>query len=175
MLLIYVLLCVRSFIKARKTAGSRRTVVVRWRLAAAECCEWVRCRDGRARQQRCASAGRRGSAKEKADLKKAMPEIWKLVRPRRWLLALGLAAGGDQSCGRADAAASPKPFVDQVMHEASRRAADAAGGGGVSGDAYPGGHIVFEHAIAVKGGAADDRRPAPAGAAACWAAFGQLL
>jgi subfamily B ATP-binding cassette protein MsbA len=27
--------------------------------------------------------------KKKADLKKVMPEIWKLVRPRRWLLAFG--------------------------------------------------------------------------------------
>ena len=27
--------------------------------------------------------------KKKPDLKKVMPEIWKLVRPRRWLLALG--------------------------------------------------------------------------------------
>jgi ABC-type bacteriocin/lantibiotic exporter with double-glycine peptidase domain len=27
--------------------------------------------------------------KKKADLKKVMPEIWKLVRPRRWLLGFG--------------------------------------------------------------------------------------
>jgi subfamily B ATP-binding cassette protein MsbA len=27
--------------------------------------------------------------KKKADLKKVMPEVWKLVRPRRWLLAFG--------------------------------------------------------------------------------------
>jgi subfamily B ATP-binding cassette protein MsbA len=35
--------------------------------------------------------GRAGAdlPKKKADLKKVMPEIWKLVRPRRWLLAFG--------------------------------------------------------------------------------------
>src|SRR6202000_1529980 len=27
--------------------------------------------------------------KKKPDLKKVMPEIWKLIRPRRWLLAFG--------------------------------------------------------------------------------------
>ncbi|MGB0065883.1 MAG: hypothetical protein WBP85_15675, partial [Terracidiphilus sp.] len=39
--------------------------------------------------------GRRASASadvlnKKTDFRKALPEIWKLVRPRKWLLMLGL-------------------------------------------------------------------------------------
>jgi ABC-type multidrug transport system fused ATPase/permease subunit len=53
--------------------------------------------------------------KKKPDLKKAMPEIWKLVRPRKWLLLAGL---GLVAINRVAGLVLPfvtKPFVDQVI------------------------------------------------------------
>jgi len=32
----------------------------------------------------------KSDGKRKLDLRAALPEIWELVRPRKWLLALGL-------------------------------------------------------------------------------------
>src|SRR5271156_4952691 len=40
---------------------------------------------------KAATAAANGTTKKKADLKRVMPEVWKLVRPRRWLLVGGLA------------------------------------------------------------------------------------
>ena len=45
-------------------------------------------RSGGSRSAIRAAAG--DHAKKKTDLKKVMPEVWKLVRPRRWLLLFGL-------------------------------------------------------------------------------------
>jgi ABC-type multidrug transport system fused ATPase/permease subunit len=53
--------------------------------------------------------------KKKTDYKKAMPEIWKLVRPRKWLLLAGL---GLVAINRVAGLVLPfltKPFVDQVI------------------------------------------------------------
>ncbi|MGA8110354.1 MAG: ABC transporter transmembrane domain-containing protein, partial [Acidobacteriaceae bacterium] len=53
--------------------------------------------------------------KKKTDFRKAMPEIWKLVRPRKWLLLAGL---GLVAINRVAGLVLPfltKPFVDQVI------------------------------------------------------------
>ncbi|HEX4038434.1 MAG TPA: ABC transporter ATP-binding protein [Acidobacteriaceae bacterium] len=53
--------------------------------------------------------------KKKTDFKKAMPEIWKLVQPRKWLLLAGL---GLVAINRVAGLVLPfltKPFVDQVI------------------------------------------------------------
>ena len=42
---------------------------------------------------RGARAGQADVTKKKTDFRKAMPEIWRLVRPRKWLLLLGLLLG----------------------------------------------------------------------------------
>ena len=43
-------------------------------------------------------------SKKKINFRKAMPEVWKLVRPRKWLLLLGLVPRRHQSRGRTDTA-----------------------------------------------------------------------
>ena len=53
--------------------------------------------------------------KKKPDLKKVMPEIWKLVRPRRWLLAGGLALVVVNRLAGLVLPFLTKPFVDQVL------------------------------------------------------------
>src|SRR5580658_10715547 len=53
--------------------------------------------------------------KKKPDLKKVMPEIWKLVRPRRWLLAGGLALVAVNRLAGLVLPLLTKPFVDQVI------------------------------------------------------------
>jgi ABC-type multidrug transport system fused ATPase/permease subunit len=61
-------------------------------------------------------------AKKKADLKKVMPEIWKLVRPRRWLLLLGLLLVAINRVAGLVLPFLSKPFVDLVLrkHQASK-------------------------------------------------------
>ena len=60
--------------------------------------------------------------KKKADLKKVMPEIWKLVRPRRWVLLLGLLLVAINRVAGLVLPFLSKPFVDQVLrkHQANR-------------------------------------------------------
>ncbi|HZZ40694.1 MAG TPA: ABC transporter ATP-binding protein [Acidobacteriaceae bacterium] len=53
--------------------------------------------------------------KKKTDLKKAMPEIWKLVRPRKWLLLAGLALVAINRVAGLVLPFLTKPFVDQVI------------------------------------------------------------
>ncbi len=61
-------------------------------------------------------------AKKKADLKKVMPEIWKLVRPRRWLLLLGLLLVAINRVAGLVLPFLSKPFVDLVLrkHQATK-------------------------------------------------------
>jgi ABC-type multidrug transport system fused ATPase/permease subunit len=53
--------------------------------------------------------------KKKPDLKKVMPEVWKLIRPRRWLLAGGLALVAINRLAGLVLPFLTKPFVDQVI------------------------------------------------------------
>ncbi|MGC2618412.1 MAG: ABC transporter ATP-binding protein [Acidobacteriaceae bacterium] len=63
-----------------------------------------------------------GSPKKKTDFRKAMPEIWKLVRPRKYLLLLGLLLVAINRVAGLTLPFLSKPFVDQVLtkHNGSR-------------------------------------------------------
>src|SRR5215475_9065781 len=58
--------------------------------------------------------------KKKTDYKKVMPEVWKLVRPRRWLLLLGLALVAINRVAGLVLPYSSKPFIDQVLRQHHR-------------------------------------------------------
>jgi subfamily B ATP-binding cassette protein MsbA len=60
--------------------------------------------------------------KKKTDFRKAMPEIWKLVRPRRGLLLIGLVLVAINRVAGLALPLASKPFVDQVLtkHEMNR-------------------------------------------------------
>ncbi len=60
--------------------------------------------------------------KKKADLRKALPEIWKLVRPRKWLLLLGLVLVAINRVAGLTMPYLVRPFVNEVLrqHEASK-------------------------------------------------------
>jgi ABC-type multidrug transport system fused ATPase/permease subunit len=53
--------------------------------------------------------------KKKTDLKKAMPEIWRLVQPRKWLLLAGLLLVAINRVAGLVLPFLTKPFVDQVI------------------------------------------------------------
>lgn len=53
--------------------------------------------------------------KKKTDIRKAMPEIWKLVRPRKWLLLGGLLLVAINRVAGLVLPFLSKPFVDQVL------------------------------------------------------------
>ncbi len=53
--------------------------------------------------------------KKKPELKKVLPEIWKLVRPRRWLLLCGLCLMAVNRVAGLVLPLSSKPFIDQVL------------------------------------------------------------
>ncbi len=54
--------------------------------------------------------------KKKTDLRKVMPEVWKLVRPRRWLLLGGLALMAVNRIAGLVLPLSTKYFFDNVLH-----------------------------------------------------------
>src|SRR5271163_3702431 len=56
------------------------------------------------------------TTKKKADLKRVMPEVWKLVRPRKWLLLGGLALMAINRVAGLVLPLSTKPFFDNVLH-----------------------------------------------------------
>ncbi len=71
--------------------------------------------------------GRRASASadvlnKKTDFRKALPEIWKLVRPRKWLLMLGLGLVAINRVAGLTLPYVSKPFVNEVMrrHNAAK-------------------------------------------------------
>lgn len=63
-----------------------------------------------------------GMPKTKTDFRKAMPEIWKLVRPRKWLLLLGLLLVAINRVAGLTLPFLSKPFVSLVLtkHEADK-------------------------------------------------------
>ena len=58
--------------------------------------------------------------KKKTDFKKVMPEIWRLVRPRRWLLLSGLSLVAINRVAGLVLPYSSKPFIDQVLRHHHR-------------------------------------------------------
>ena len=79
------------------------------------------------RAERGAGHGARARAaadvpKKKADFRKAMPEIWKLVRPRKWLLLIGLILVAINRVAGLVLPFLSKPFVSLVLtrHQVNR-------------------------------------------------------
>jgi ABC-type multidrug transport system fused ATPase/permease subunit len=60
--------------------------------------------------------------KKKTDLRKAMPEVWKLVRPRKWLLLLGLLLVAINRVAGLTLPFVARPFVNLVLknHQGSK-------------------------------------------------------
>ena len=56
------------------------------------------------------------TTKKKADLKRVMPEVWKLVRPRRWLLLGGLVLMAINRVAGLVLPLSTKYFFDNILH-----------------------------------------------------------
>ena len=61
------------------------------------------------------SAGAGDGPKKKVEFKKALPEVWKLVRPRRWLLLGGLILVAINRASGLVLPLSTKFFIDQVI------------------------------------------------------------
>src|SRR5271170_4129979 len=55
-------------------------------------------------------------SKKKPELKKVMPEVWRLVRPRRWLLLFGLILVAINRVAGLVLPLSTKYFIDVVLH-----------------------------------------------------------
>jgi subfamily B ATP-binding cassette protein MsbA len=62
------------------------------------------------------------SSKKKIDYRKAMPEIWRLVRPRKWLLLLGLLLVAINRVASLTLPFVARPFVNLVLrkHESDK-------------------------------------------------------
>ncbi len=61
------------------------------------------------------SAGAGDGPKKKVQFKKALPEVWKLVRPRRWLLLGGLVLVAVNRASGLVLPLSTKYFIDQII------------------------------------------------------------
>ncbi len=72
-------------------------------------------RSGGARSAIRAAAG--DQPKKKTDFKKVLPEIWKLVRPRRWLLLSGLCLMAVNRVAGLVLPASTKYLIDTVLRQ----------------------------------------------------------
>src|ERR1700735_4993385 len=55
--------------------------------------------------------------KKKTDLRKAMPDIWRLVRPRKWLLLLGLVLVAINRVAGLTLPFVARPFVNLVLRK----------------------------------------------------------
>jgi len=58
-----------------------------------------------------------GQEKKKVDFRKAMPEIWRLVRPRKWLLLLGLLLVAINRVAGLTLPFVARPFVNLVLRK----------------------------------------------------------
>ena len=72
-------------------------------------------RSGGARSAARVGAG--DTQKKKTDLKKVLPEVWKLVRPRRWLLLFGLFLMAINRVAGLVLPASTKYLIDTVLRQ----------------------------------------------------------
>jgi ABC-type bacteriocin/lantibiotic exporter with double-glycine peptidase domain len=77
-------------------------------------------RGGGARSAMRAAAGDDPAKKKKTDLRKVMPEVWKLIRPRRWLLLFGLCLVGIKSAASFVLPITSKYLLDDVFHQHRR-------------------------------------------------------
>jgi ABC-type multidrug transport system fused ATPase/permease subunit len=68
------------------------------------------------RSPRARASAADGAPKKKADLGRVMPEVWKLVRPRRWLLAGGLILMVINRVAGLVLPLSTKYFFDNILH-----------------------------------------------------------
>ena len=64
---------------------------------------------------RSARAGAADLPKKKTDYRKAMPEVWRLVRPRKWVLLLGLVLVAINRVAGLTLPFLIRPFVNQVL------------------------------------------------------------
>ena len=55
--------------------------------------------------------------KKKPDLRKVMPEVWRLIRPRRWLLLFGLLLMAVNRVAGLVLPWSSKTLIDNIMHQ----------------------------------------------------------
>ena len=55
--------------------------------------------------------------KSRPPLRKVMPEVWALIRPRRWLILFGLVLVGINRLAGLVLPLSTKPFIDLVLHK----------------------------------------------------------
>ena len=62
-------------------------------------------------------AGAGDTTKKKTDLKKVLPEVWKLIRPRRWLLLSGLFLMAINRVAGLVLPASTKYLIDTVLRQ----------------------------------------------------------
>ena len=118
--------------------------------------------------------------KKKPNLKKVMPEIWKLVRPRgRWLLGFGFLAHGSStgSLGLVLPFSTKFPHRLGVLGAHGKREAAAAAWLPLSLPLLQSQAVTsfLLTQLLSKVGAEDDHRVAAAGPAACRPAVGQLL
>jgi ABC-type multidrug transport system fused ATPase/permease subunit len=77
-------------------------------------------RGGGTRSATRAAAGDDPAKKKKPNLRKVMPEIWKLVRPRRWLLLFGLCLVAVKSAASFVLPMTSKYLLDDVFHQHRR-------------------------------------------------------
>ena len=66
---------------------------------------------------RGARAGQADPTKKKTDFRRAMPEIWRLVRPRKWLLLLGLLLVAINRVAGLTLPYVARPFVNLVLRQ----------------------------------------------------------
>jgi ABC-type multidrug transport system fused ATPase/permease subunit len=67
-------------------------------------------------------AGQAEAPKKKTDYRKALPEIWRLIRPRKWVLLLGLALVAINRVAGLTLPFVSRPFVNLVLrnHQAAK-------------------------------------------------------
>jgi ABC-type multidrug transport system fused ATPase/permease subunit len=67
---------------------------------------------------RAAAAGASDSApKRRPPIRKVLPEVWQLIRPRRWLILLGLVLVAINRTAGLVLPYSTRPFIDLVLHK----------------------------------------------------------
>src|SRR6185437_15544026 len=55
--------------------------------------------------------------RKRPPIRKVMPMVWKLMRPRRWLMLLGLVLVGINRLAGLVLPVSTKPFIDEVLRQ----------------------------------------------------------
>src|SRR5690242_20688291 len=71
----------------------------------------------RTRSARGAAARSPEPPRRRPQIRKVMPMVWKLMRPRRWIMLLGLILVGVNRLAGLVLPLSTKPFIDQVLRQ----------------------------------------------------------